>query len=167
MVLLRVLADLLHTPCRQAVDVLRRDQQVRHQWYFRDGQTTASMQREGAVRRIRVCALGKVIMAEVVTFEDAKKCPRCGTPGEERQTEALSRGHGHMHWIYCVKELCPWFDTCWMVQTLEDGTIPVREHDPSQPTDLSRFKPTPAMNEAGRRYMENVLGRELTGEDIQ
>jgi len=98
------------------------------------------------------------------TFEDACHCPKCDNPGEERVTTKLARGHGVMHYIYCVSELCPWFDTPWMVQTLDDGSVPIREMDTRAPND---FQPmSQEMKAMGRRYMEDILRRDLRGTEI-
>lgn len=62
-------------------------------------------------------------------FEEAKLCPKCGKPGEDRKsTPAPNMPRGTtLHFIYCMTELCPWFDTCWMVQVNVDGTIPEKK----------------------------------------
>jgi hypothetical protein len=97
------------------------------------------------------------------TFEEAKHCPKCGNVGEERSAVKLGSDHGVMHYLYCASQLCPWFDTPWMVQTLDDGSVPVREPDRS-PQD---FQPISAdMKAMGRRYMEDILRRDLRGTDI-
>lgn len=102
----------------------------------------------------------------MATFEEANHCPKCETPGDERQTTQLGKGHGVMHYIWCVNPQCEWFDTPWMVQTLPDGSVPERKFDPTIPTDLSRFKPSKEMNDMGRRYMEDILRRDLRGTDL-
>ena len=61
-------------------------------------------------------------MSEKTTFEEAKLCPKCGRPGEDRQTTKVGRKEVHL--IYCVTELCKWFNTPWSVQVNEDGSIP-------------------------------------------
>lgn len=60
------------------------------------------------------------------SFEEAKICPKCNKPGEDRKTvvaPGLPRGTT-VHTIYCVSVLCPWYETCWMVQVNPDGSIP-------------------------------------------
>ena len=67
-------------------------------------------------------------------FEEAKRCPKCGNPGEDRKTQDVPMSAGlppktTVHLIYCVTKLCPWFDTCWSVQVNPDGSIPTpRNH---------------------------------------
>lgn len=62
------------------------------------------------------------------TFEEAKKCPKCGQPGEDMGSRKVqSPNSGKMveiHSIYCRTQLCTWFDTMWIVQVNEDGTVP-------------------------------------------
>lgn len=105
-------------------------------------------------------------MPEPVTFEEACHCPKCGNPGEERTATNLGRDHGQMHYIYCVSTLCPWFDTPWMIQTLPDGTIPIREFDPNIPGDFASKFPSADMNALGRRYIEDIVRRDLRGTEI-
>jgi len=69
------------------------------------------------------------------TFEQAKLCPICGQPGEDRRSlkaPGLSPGTT-VHTIYCVTKLCEWFNTPWMVQVNPDGSVP-------PPQDHSRSK---------------------------
>lgn len=65
----------------------------------------------------------------MTTFEEAKKCPICGQPGEVRRVDKKSRpqaqgGPYELHHVYCVTELCRWKDTPWWVQVNADGSIP-------------------------------------------
>lgn len=61
------------------------------------------------------------------TFEEAKRCPQCNQPGEDRKTIAappdLPRGTT-VHFIYCGTKLCPWYNTPWLVQLNPDNTVP-------------------------------------------
>lgn len=60
------------------------------------------------------------------TFEEAKRCPKCKEPGEDRiqrPVHGLPRGT-MAHTIYCVKEGCEWYNTCWIIQVNPDGSIP-------------------------------------------
>ena len=70
----------------------------------------------------------------LTTFEEAKLCPKCGRTGEDRaqipapRDAKLPRGT-KIHFIYCVTELCRWFNTPWQVQVNPDGSIPApRNH---------------------------------------
>lgn len=68
----------------------------------------------------------------ISTFEEAKRCPRCNQPGEDRkQIPAPGIPGAKVHTIYCVSQLCPWYDTPWLVQVNSDGSIP-------QPQDHTR-----------------------------
>lgn len=94
-----------------------------------------------------------------VTFEEAKRCPRCDQPGEEVQTKHLGR-KGKAHVIHCKNEKCRWFNTGWVVQTDPDGNIPQREQG-----DRGQDKDYEARSEdqlaAQKRYWEDVEGRKL------
>jgi len=61
------------------------------------------------------------------TFEDAKRCPMCDTPGREVRIQKTRNGRGEpceIHFIECVRKLCRWFGERWIVQVNEDGSIP-------------------------------------------
>lgn len=61
------------------------------------------------------------------TFEEAKLCPKCGKPGDDRKQTRSKDSHGKpvtVHLIYCTTELCRWYNTCWSVQVNADGSIP-------------------------------------------
>ena len=38
-----------------------------------------------------------------------------------------SKDRSKIHIFRCQNDRCSWFDTDWVVQQLEDGTVPVRE----------------------------------------
>jgi len=67
----------------------------------------------------------------IPTFEEAKLCPKCGKPGEVRKVQSApdSPWGTKLHHVYCTTPLCIWFNTCWMVQTNLDGSVPpARDH---------------------------------------
>ncbi|MCA9340704.1 MAG: hypothetical protein KDA17_07340 [Candidatus Saccharibacteria bacterium] len=62
------------------------------------------------------------------TYEEACRCPKCKHPGEGRIKRPAPREaglkHGTMiHQVYCVHELCPWYNTAWMIQVNADGSV--------------------------------------------
>jgi hypothetical protein len=62
------------------------------------------------------------------TFETAKLCPKCGLPGEDTgATPVISQQSGRpvkVHSIFCRNETCEWYNTNWIVQVNEDGSVP-------------------------------------------
>jgi hypothetical protein len=62
------------------------------------------------------------------TFEEAKLCPKCGLPGEDRLSKSAKapglKPGTTIHHIYCTSQTCPWYNTCWMVQVNPDGSVP-------------------------------------------
>lgn len=100
------------------------------------------------------------------TFEEAQRCPECKEPGDDRIEQTLAIGSGKMHFIYCVNERCEWFNTAWMVQVLPDGTIPERPKDSRYPGDFAGKIMSPSQTAMGRRYIEDLLGRDLRGTEI-
>jgi hypothetical protein len=80
------------------------------------------------------------------TFEEAKRCPRCDKPGEDRKQmvvlgKSFKGGKAPVaHTIYCVTELCPWYNTPWIVQVNGDGTIPPpQDHSRTQKEYVGDF----------------------------
>ena len=63
------------------------------------------------------------------SWEEAKLCPKCERPGEDRK-QTPGEGTSKIHHIFCVTKLCPWFGTPWFVQVNADGSIPPKQ-DPS------------------------------------
>ena len=63
----------------------------------------------------------------MTTLEDAKRCPRCGEPGEENGMRPAGPGAvpgTKMLTVLCRVESCRWFGTGWVIQINPDGTIP-------------------------------------------
>jgi hypothetical protein len=70
------------------------------------------------------------------TFEEARRCPRCGEPGEASGQHSISsrnrdgtRRQGitagaRLHQFFCRNSRCRWYNTPWEVQVNPDGTIP-------------------------------------------
>ena len=60
------------------------------------------------------------------TFEAAKICPKCNRPGEVRKVAPAKnmKPGTQIHFVYCVTELCKWYNTPWTVQTNPDGSVP-------------------------------------------
>jgi hypothetical protein len=60
------------------------------------------------------------------TFEEARRCPVCQTPGKEvvtRRPQELPRGT-KIHVFSCENERCSDLGERWIVQTNPDGSIP-------------------------------------------
>lgn len=67
-------------------------------------------------------------MAEAArtTFEEAKVCPKCGEPGNPRETRpvpGMPRGTKAVN-VYCENKKCKWYNSPWVVQVNPDGSIP-------------------------------------------
>lgn len=65
------------------------------------------------------------------TFEEAKKCPRCGLPGDDTSQVPAAR-QAVVHVIFCRNSACRWFNTSWLVQVNKDGSIPTAEHQKNE-----------------------------------
>lgn len=64
-------------------------------------------------------------------FEQARRCPTCGNPGERIGISDLGAGD-KLHHFLCRNEVCRDFDTGWIVQVSSDGSIPERKPGPKQ-----------------------------------
>ena len=77
------------------------------------------------------------------TFTEAKRCPKCEVPGEDRRQSKAPQGatRGAMlHYIFCMNERCEWFDTCWIVQVNPDGSVPPKANHTGQPKVYEGFE---------------------------
>lgn len=92
------------------------------------------------------------------TYEEAKRCPKCETPGQEVAVKPGRRG-SKIHTFRCPNHRCQWYNTDYIVQVNADGTIP----DP----DAYRPKNFPALphrsDEAVERTNQFLLNQTLTG----
>jgi hypothetical protein len=70
----------------------------------------------------------------MTTFEEARRCPKCGEPGSD-VSQRPGRYGSVMHTIICRNGRCRWFDQPgWLIQVRSDGTIPESDiHDKSFP----------------------------------
>jgi len=86
------------------------------------------------------------------TFEEAKLCPKCSLPGEDRAVKAGPHG-SKVHTIYCVTKLCPWYDTPWMVQVNADGSIPPPQDHRGKPKVYEGFE---GHDEMAKNIIDNL-----------
>jgi hypothetical protein len=77
-----------------------------------------------------------------ITYEQASRCPRCDQPGEETVTRPGSR-KSTIYILTCRNSACRWYNTRWVVQRLEDGTIPVRASGAEEPRRPKTFPKLP------------------------
>jgi hypothetical protein len=83
------------------------------------------------------------------TFEEAKRCPKCDKPGEDRHQNVIlgktfKGGKAPVvHQIFCTTELCPWFGTPWLVQVNGDGSIPPPQDHTRSPKEYAGDFGTP------------------------
>lgn len=97
------------------------------------------------------------------TFEEAARCPKCKLPGNVRKSQPLPNKPGaKLHHIYCESKTCPWYNTCWMVQTNADGSVPPPQHHSGSPKVYVGFEGHDRLAAQLRAAME--LDRKSTGE---
>ncbi len=62
----------------------------------------------------------------MTTFEEAKRCPKCDNPGEDMGVKKINKDgrRVQIHTIMCKTTLCRWYNTSYLVQVNEDGSIP-------------------------------------------
>jgi hypothetical protein len=94
-------------------------------------------------------------MSDITTYEEAKKCPKCGRVGEvrgKRQAPNLPRGT-MIHTVYCVTELCKWFDTPFYVQVNPDGSVPPPRNHTGEKKHYIGFE---GHDDLAKRIVDNV-----------
>lgn len=75
------------------------------------------------------------------TYEEATRCPKCNIPGEVRKIIPAPNIRGaKLHTVYCISKLCPWYDTCWMVQINLDGSVPEPKNHLNSPKAYVGFE---------------------------
>jgi hypothetical protein len=93
------------------------------------------------------------------TWEDAKRCPKCGNPGNDSVVTPLGNG-SKIHTIYCENPTCRWYETSWIVQVMADGSIPVRKPGEKDYPELS-----PGVAAAAQRQLDTLRAAETGDED--
>ena len=99
------------------------------------------------------------------TYEEAKRCPKCGQPGEVGPIYAapaparLPRGT-MIHVIYCRNTLCTWLDTAWNVQVNPDGSVPPPKNHRGEPKLYAGVKNHDTLADQIVRGMQEQLRRE-------
>jgi hypothetical protein len=93
------------------------------------------------------------------TFEEAKRCPKCGNPGQEKLVTPQRDG-SRVHNFTCVTELCRWYDTGWVVQVMADGSIPIR-----QPGVKDHPAPSGWIKEIAERQLDTLRAAEEGDKD--
>lgn len=58
------------------------------------------------------------------SWEDARKCPKCASNGEEVGERPGSQPRSKIIILQCPKPQCPWYGTRFEVLINPDGTIP-------------------------------------------
>src|SRR5258708_28647081 len=93
------------------------------------------------------------------TFERAKRCPRCGQPGELSNTiKNYPRPGAEVATYVCVNELCITRGEGWIIQVNADGTIPERQEGPKQ------FEASPQAMSYGKAIVEQTKHQMDKGE---
>lgn len=88
----------------------------------------------------------------MVSFEDASRCPKCDNPGEQKSVQNTAN-NSKLHIFTCQNAACRWYQTDWVVQKLEDGTVPERVPDRQK-----TFPAIPGMTqEKAQRQLEDTI----------
>lgn len=93
------------------------------------------------------------------TLEKARRCFKCGEPGELTQTLPGPKGRYKVQVYTCKNERCKIYDqTIRTVQVNRDGSIPVR------PKGAKEFPNPDRMNQLGASYLEYLQHEVDSGE---
>lgn len=92
------------------------------------------------------------------TYEEATRCPKCGNPGDVTSKVPAPRQANlplgtQIHTVYCRSELCPWLNTCWMVQVNKDGSVPPPTNHTGQAKVYQGFE---GHDEEAKRVVESL-----------
>jgi hypothetical protein len=101
-------------------------------------------------------------MADATTFEEAKRCPRCGHPGEEIKAarSMQPRDGGKLYTIFCRWEGCEWENTGWAVQVDRNNELVTRARGEKTFPTLSNDQLS-----AGMRMIEDIKQQDLRGRE--
>lgn len=91
-----------------------------------------------------------------VSYEEASRCPKCGNTGESVETRP-GPNRSKIHILRCQNAVCRWYATDWIVQQLEDGTVPVRERQERAPKTFPKL----IIPETAKRYVDSIRDTEL------
>ncbi|SRR5258706_13166138 len=92
------------------------------------------------------------------TFDEARRCPKCETPGVP-MGESPGPHRSKIHTFRCMNPRCKWYDTTYIIQVNQDGTIP----DPSL-TKIKNFPKLPPRSDAAMEaYYQSLLNQTLAG----
>jgi len=92
------------------------------------------------------------------TYDEARRCPICETPGVAESVKPGSRGNT-LHTFRCMNNRCRWYDTTYVITVNRDGTVP----PPSTNRAKSFPKLPPRSDEAVERANQALLSQQLTG----
>jgi hypothetical protein len=99
---------------------------------------------------------------DTTTVDEAKRCPKCQHPGKQvasRYTVNAKRARVSVLTFECETEVCPWFETTWIVQVNPDGTVPVNAPGPKSFPDVS-----PDTISRGAVLLDSIKQEEARGE---
>lgn len=102
-------------------------------------------------------------MAERVTIQEAAKCPKCKKEGRLDQNFKHTDEH-NINWdvttYICDNEICPWYNTGWVVQSDKNGVVYERDIG-ERGMDKDFPKLSPDVKSVGRMYLEDIVRRDL------
>ena len=98
------------------------------------------------------------------TFEEAKQCPKCDTPGEAILYRKLEDG-GKLYTVFCRNARCEWADTSWAVQVDREDQLYQR---PAKVANKDKRFPTltPDQLAMGQRLVEDAMQQDLRNKEV-
>lgn len=96
-----------------------------------------------------------------VSIEEARQCPECNHTGKIKQSRPIMGGT--VHTIECLNQVCPWFETSWVIETDSNGEVRVNRAAMDRARGKRLIAPTdPSFDETRDRLMRQ-LQREIDG----
>lgn len=108
----------------------------------------------------------------MTTVVEASKCPRCKSQGEIRKGGGVKSGErkriDNEWWdvvvYYCLNDVCPWFNTGWLVSSNERGEVFERQQG-ARGHDRTFERMSPDALARGRRMVEDLKNMDLRDDE--
>jgi hypothetical protein len=99
---------------------------------------------------------------ETVPFSQARECPECGHTGKIKHSNPIAGGTVHM--MICDNQVCPWYNTGWVIETDANGEVRVNKEAMKRARGERLIAPTDPSFNATFESVHNMLNRQLEQE---
>jgi hypothetical protein len=99
---------------------------------------------------------------KTVPFSEAQQCPQCGHTGKIEHSNPIMGGA--VHKLTCMNEVCPWYQTGWVVETNANGEVQVNEQAWKTAHGERLIAPSDPSFDSAFDAVHQMLGRQLREE---